>query len=88
MVFKVNPDILVTWPVVTITDLQKSSVAFSFQSIESMEKESLPIEEYESISCKFCTVLLPKSALSWYLNNLINNIMQTYSNAVQDFDTK
>ena len=38
MVFKVNPDILVTWPVVTITDLQKSSVAFSFQSIESMEK--------------------------------------------------
>ena len=63
MVFKVNPDILVTWPVVTITDLQKSSVAFSFQSIESMEKESLPIEEYESISCS-CTVLT-KSALSW-----------------------
>ena len=48
MVFKVNPDILVTWPV-PITDLQKSSVAFSFQSIEPMEKESLPIEEYESI---------------------------------------
>ena len=63
MVFKVNPDILVTWPVVTITDLQKSSVAFSFQSIESMEKESLPIEEYESISCSY--TVLPKSALSW-----------------------
>ena len=57
MVFKVNPDILVTWPVVTITDLQKSSVAFSFQSIESMEKESLPIEEYESMYILFlyCT---------------------------------
>lgn len=57
MVFKVNPDILVTWPVVTITDLQKSSVAFSFQSIESMEKESLPIEEYESMYLLFlyCT---------------------------------
>ena len=57
MVFKVNPDILVTWPVVTITDLQKSSVAFSFQSIESMEKESLPLEEYESMYLLFlyCT---------------------------------
>ena len=57
MVFKVNPDTLVTWPVVTITDLQKSSVAFSFQSIESMEKESLPIEEYESMYLLFlyCT---------------------------------